>query len=405
MKVLYISSTHAGMHDSSIYYDLMQEFVEKGDDVTVVYAREERLNKETELYTQNNICYLGVKTGNISKNPNLIKKGIATLNIDRLFVRAIRKYLKKETYDLILYSTPPITFIKTLEYFKRTSPEAFIYLMLKDIFPQNAVDIGLMSSRGMLYKMFKKKERKLYTLVDYIGVMSPANQAYILGQEKGLENKVEILPNALKMDLPLTNEGKTYTREYFGIPKDKLVLIYGGNLGLPQAIPFLVQCVDAIKDNDRVFFVVAGSGGQQHLIEDYILREAPQNFKYFGQLALAEYNGLTEVSDVGLIYLDYRFTIPNYPQRLLSYLSAKKPVICATDLATDIGSIAVENDYGFSVPSNDVEQWVTTVNILVENQEKVKEMGQNGYNFLMENYTTNKIYTILNAHVKNKGNL
>jgi glycosyltransferase involved in cell wall biosynthesis len=391
MKVMYISSTHSGMHQSSIYFDLMKEFVDNGHDVTIVYAREKRLNQETDLYEANGMRYLGIKTGNISKNKNVIEKGIATLTIDGMFVKGIKEYLSSESFDLVLYSTPPITFIKTLKYIRKISPNVFIYLMLKDIFPQNAVDIGMMSNKGLLYKMFRNKEKTLYSLVDYVGVMSEANRQYILKQDPELKGRVEILPNAIS----LRDESVEFKRSDFGIPDDKLVLLYGGNLGKPQDIGFVVDCARALEAVEDVYFVIAGSGGQQGLIEAYINQDSPRNFKYLGQLETDKYNALTNLCDVGLIFLDYRFKIPNYPQRLLSYLAVKKPVLCATDSSTDIGTMAVENGYGLAVSSNDVAAWIDAVKYFISNRDAVIEMGNLGYQYMCENFTVDKAYEII----------
>lgn len=165
MNILYISSTHAGMHEKSIYYDLVQEFVRHGHNVTIVYAREKRLGMQTDCYVFNNVKYLGVKTGNMTKNKNLIDKGISLLTVDSLFTKAYNKFLKDDTIDLVLYSTPPITFIKTLKYIKKRSPQVFLYLMLKDIFPQNAVDISMMRENGIIHKFFKAKEKNYIKLL------------------------------------------------------------------------------------------------------------------------------------------------------------------------------------------------------------------------------------------------
>lgn len=391
MKVLYISSTHAGMHQSSIYFDLMQTFVEMGHEVTIAYAREKRLKLPSALYHEHGIRYLGIKTGNISKNKNVIEKGISILTIDGFFAKNLKQYLHGESFDLVLYSTPPITFIKTLKYLKKMSPHAIIYLMLKDIFPQNAVDIGLMSEGGILHKFFKRKERTLYSLVDYIGVMSLENKNYILKQEPYLEGRVEILPNAIKVkDFPIT-----MTRDDFGLPQDKTLLLYGGNLGKPQSIPFIVKCIDALKDRDDIFFVIAGSGAHEALLTAYVQEQKPKHFKYLGQLNSEAYNQLTHLCDVGLIFLDYRFKIPNYPQRLLSYLQAKKPIICATDPNTDIGTIAQENGYGLRVMSNDSVSFVDAVNLLVTHPTLRIEMGQKGYEYMLKHYTVETAYSTL----------
>ena len=53
---------------------------------------------------------------------------------------------------------------------------------------------------------------------------------------------------------------------------------------------------------------------------------------------------LANSCDVGLIFLDKRFTIPNFPSRLLSYMQASMPVLAATDVNTDIGKVIEEGE-------------------------------------------------------------
>lgn len=73
----------------------------------------------------------------------MIEKGINMMLIQQRYIRAIRTFYNQVKFDLVLYPTPPITFLKVVEYVKKRDG-AQSYLMLKDIFPQNAVDIGMM---------------------------------------------------------------------------------------------------------------------------------------------------------------------------------------------------------------------------------------------------------------------
>ncbi|CAM2770378.1 glycosyltransferase family 4 protein [Erysipelothrix tonsillarum] len=399
MKILYLSSTNSGMHRHSIYFDLLTEFKNNGHDVTIVYAREKRLNQATEYYDQFRMHYLGVKTGNLTKNSNLIDKGIATLRIDSQFKRAIKKHLSHETFDLVLYSTPPITLLKTVKYLKTKNPDSVLYLMLKDIFPQNAVDLGFMKQNGPIHRFFSFKERKLYTMFDVIGTMSPANLEYMKKQHPSTTNKLEILPNALAINPDNTLEEPVSIRETYSIRDDQTILLYGGNLGAPQAIPFVIECIDRIKNDSRIIFLIAGSGAKADMITSFIQENNISNTLFLGQLESKVYNSLASQCDIGLIYLDYRFTIPNYPQRLLTYLEAAKPIVCATDVVTDIGKIAEANNYGMRVESNDVEAWYQAVDTLVSDSDLRKKMGANGHHYLMNHYTVAHAYNIIIKHM------
>lgn len=157
---------------------------------------ERRSGRKTVLFKEAGIHILGVQTLNVEKT-NIIEKGLGQVMLEAQFKAALKKYLGHVRFDLILYSTPPITFAKVIEYAKRQNPQAVSYLMLKDIFPQNAVDLGLLKKnglKGMLYRSFRKKEKKLYAISGVIGCMSPANVKFILAHNPEIKpEKVEIV--------------------------------------------------------------------------------------------------------------------------------------------------------------------------------------------------------------------
>lgn len=181
--------------------------------------------------------------------------------MENQFTSAIKKYLSNVKFDLVLYSTPPITFPKVIAYLKRQNPQAMTYLLLKDIFPQNAVDLGMMSKtgvKGVLYRFFRRKEKKLYELSDYIGCMSPANVEYVVRHNPEVDPaKVEVAPNSVDLNV---NANVNSVREKYGLPTDKPIFIYGGNLGKPQGIPFLMECPEANAKRSDCHFVVIGTG-------------------------------------------------------------------------------------------------------------------------------------------------
>jgi hypothetical protein len=110
-----------------------------------------------------------------------------------------------------------------------------------------------------------------------------------------------------------------------------------------------------------------------------------------------DYDKLVKACDVGLIFLDHRFTIPNYPSRLLSYLENKMPVLCATDPNTDIGKIAEENGYGYWCESMIPEDFTSLVNKMLASDRKA--MGEKGYQFLKDNYLVGHTYKTIMKHV------
>ena len=173
MNVLFLTLFEINsIENKGIYEDLLREFVKNKHHVFIVSPTERRNGEQTHIIKQKGCRILKVRTGNIQKT-NIIEKGISTVLLEHQFINAIKRCFRKVKFDLVLYSTPPITLAGAVEYVKKRDG-AKTYLLLKDIFPQNAVDIGMMSKtgiKGVLYKFFRSKEKKLYALCDHIGCM------------------------------------------------------------------------------------------------------------------------------------------------------------------------------------------------------------------------------------------
>lgn len=397
MNVLFL--TIAGfdsIYQSGIYPDLLREFMKNGHEIYVVSSLEKRYKRETEIKNEKKCHILKVKIGNITKS-GTIEKGIATILIETQYKKAIASYFKDIKFDLVLYSTPPITLCNAIEYVKKRDG-AKTYLLLKDIFPQNAVDIGMMSKtglKGMIYKAFRRKEEKLYKISDYIGCMSQANVEYVLKHNPKINsNTVEICPNSVEaIDMSIDEETRIEIRNKYNIPLDKKVFVYGGNLGKPQGIDFMIECLKSQEKNKNVFFLIVGDGTEFGKIDNYVNNDKPLNVRLMKRLPKEDYDKMVGACDVGMIFLDYRFTIPNFPSRLLSYMQAKIPVLAVTDPNTDIGKVIVDGRFGWWCESNDVNKFNNIIQKIMFDDFGVK--GLNGKEYLTDNYTVNIAYKII----------
>ena len=391
----------------SFYEDLLMEFHNRGDRVFVVCAKEKRSHESTgKCVREDGLTIVRVSTGNITGDVSLIEKGISTLNIDRQFKHAIEHYLYDVKFDLILYPTPPITLVNTISYVKKRT-NAKTYLLLKDIFPQNAIDLGLMTQKGikgLIYRYFRRKEQRLYKVSDYIGCMSPANVEYVLKHNSFVsKDQIEVCPNCIKRPnrSPLEKElNDSSLREKYNIPSQATTFIYGGNLGKPQGIPFLMKCLEAEKNNKNAFFLIVGKGSEYGKLNDFINTYGGTNAVLLNYLPKEEYQQLVSSCQVGMIFLDSRFSIPNFPSRILANLIDAQPVIVAADRATDMGDIVEKNGFGFKCNSDDVNSFVKAVDKMINADRKA--MGKSAWNYFINNYTSERGWEIINSHFNKK---
>lgn len=398
MNILFLTLAEIfSIEDRGIYQDLLRKFRDEGHSVYVVTPVERRKKISTNFKEKDGISILQVKTFNIQKT-NIVEKGIGTLAIEFQFLHAVKKYLNKVKFDLILYSTPPITFAKVIEFIKNRD-NAQSYLLLKDIFPQNAVDMEMIKEGGFIHRQFLKKEKRLYQISDTIGCMSEANVAFLKSNNPEVNpEKIEVNPNSIfPISFDYTDLEKEDIRNKYQIPLDKKVLVYGGNLGKPQGLDFLLQTIESYKVED-IYFLIIGDGTEYPRINNWFNTVKPNNAKLMQRLPKNDYDKLLAACDVGLIFLDAKFLIPNFPSRLLSYLEMGLPVLSATDVNTDIGKVLEESGSGLSVKSGNLDD-------MIEKLEKIqsldlKKMGENGRNLLLNNYTVDNSYAIIMNRMK-----
>jgi glycosyltransferase involved in cell wall biosynthesis len=381
------------LEEHSIYSDLLKCFSNNGYNITIVSPVERRYNITTRIRVIDNITFLDVNTLNIQKT-SIFEKGLGTILIKFNYILSIKKYLSNYSYDLVLYTTPPITFYPVIKYLK-FKYKSFCYLLLKDIFPQNAVDLGIIKKNSILYYYFRNQEMKLYKISDFIGCMSKGNLEYILENNKFLnKKKVEVNPNSISLHKTI--------QYYYKKTNQTLRFIYGGNLGKPQGIPFLINAIKACSDIKDIEFIIAGNGTEDYLIKEWLKSDNPKNVTYFPMLPQLEYNKLLMSADIGLICLDKKFTIPNYPSRILSYMEYGMPIICLTDNITDVGKEAKENGYGFWCLSDDYITFKKYVLKLKNNPHLIYQMGKSSIKYLHENFEVSNTFNIIHKHLINK---
>ena len=408
MRILFltIGAVYNFSH-SGAYTDLLKKFAKEGHKVYVVGALEKRNGRATELGIEEGINVLRVRVGNITKT-NLIEKGISTLTLGYLYKKAIDKYWGQFSFDLILYTTPPITIAGLVSKLKKKY-NAYTYLLLKDIFPQNAIDIGILSPKGwkgIVYRYFKYIERQLYSISDKIGCMSNANIDFILKNNKEIaKDKIELCPNTIDFVHESEIHRDDAILEKYKIPKDKYLLLYGGNFGKPQNVDYVIEAIDRCSDIEAVHFILCGSGTEFSKIDLYIKNANPKHVTIIDcLLPYEEYSCLVASCDVGLLFLDYRFTIPNFPSRLLDYMNYGLPVIAATDINTDVGRIIMEENFGWWVESKNPQEFRNLISSIFESkqiEDELQEKSRNARNCLKRNYVTDVAYNAIVRAYKN----
>ncbi|MCR5356950.1 MAG: glycosyltransferase family 4 protein [Lachnospiraceae bacterium] len=410
MNILYLTLKNPVLTEAGIYPDLINALTAAGHKVTIAFADSPANTPQTKIVTECGVRILKVASGEIF-GVGFIKKGINTLKLEPKLKSAIKAFLKDESFDMVLYATPPVTFANVVRFCKKTYG-CRAFLMLKDIFPQNAVDIGLFSKGGPIHKYFRLKEKNLYALSDVIGCMSEGNIRYLKQHDPEIpEDKMILFPNTINPPADegdgQVSKGSAISGEEHGAKEGtepesgnnkKLRLIFGGNLGKPQAIGYLMDVIryDRSPIYDKVEFLFVGNGSEAALVKRVC--DECDNATFYDFMKPDEYDRLMSSCDVGIVSLDARFTIPNYPSRMLSYMAMKKPMIACTDPNTDVKELLTkEANCGLWCRSDDVKGFWDCIEELIDDDRR-KILGQNGRKYLEENFNVTRSVEIIEQY-------
>lgn len=394
MNILFIFARQSEKNNNStLTKDLADEFFEHGNNIVVATLLEKKYKKETTLKFENGYEVLRIRTENYFNISNSIEKGIATFKIPFDLKKGIKKYLKNRKFDLIITHTPFISSEKLIKPLKKYF-NCPAHLILWDIFPQNAKDIGLLNNK-ILFKFLKYKEKKMLETYDYIWCMSQGNLSYMKNNYQYLDSKtLGLLKNwgTIKDKLKVDKE---LIRKKYGYKLKEFIAVFGGNMGKPQKLENIIGLARKILnlENSDIKFLFVGSGSEKERLEKCVKKEGITNIKFINYIPREEYEELIASCDIGLISLDERFTVPNFPSKTTDYFKLSLPILASIDNCA-------KEDYGFFL-QNEVKAGkiaeAGNINDLYKifmelylNENLRKDMGENGRKYY-EKYLSSEV--------------
>ncbi|WP_430809869.1 MULTISPECIES: glycosyltransferase family 4 protein [unclassified Carboxylicivirga] len=396
-KILFISIAWPKRGQANLYTDLMEEFVAQGHDVFVVGTKDADLKMGSDLSKERGMKVVRVASGQIRK-ASYLRKIRSLIVLGTKMKKAINKHYSQYNFDLIIGPTPPITLSYLYKSLKKKYNSPF-YLLLKDIWPQGSVDLKVFRKYSLPWFFFRSHEKRIYKEADFIGCMSPKGAKYVISNNGYIEpSKVEVCPNSIRPKEKHVVIANNDIRQKYNIPSDACVFLFSGNLGIGHGLHFIVDTLKKLLDYPKAYFVIGGSGTQYNYLENELNKLQLKNALLYSWLPREDYEQILQTSDVGLIFL-YRYTSPQFPSRLLSYLEYAKPVLCAVNKETDIGEIVTDYGCGRSVIHGEMADFIKEIKFFSENSDEREQMGEKGRQLLLERYTVKHSYDIIMKHL------
>lgn len=391
MKFLFLVHRYPKNIEGILEKDMIKVFSKNGHEISVVVPNDRKNNEDTYIYDDEKIKVLYVKTGNYQNNVSRLEKIISILTRNFLLKRAIKKHFKNEKFDYIVGYTPFMADFNLIKNLKKYYNSKTL-LMLWDIFPQNAKDLKIIKN-NFVFEYFKYKEKKMYEIFDKVVCNCEGQIEYIL--KNNLKKKEELL---------LVRNSEFIFNDNTKIEDSKkekdIIVIFGGNMGIPQKLENLMLMIKEMKKSNWLKFIFIGNGSEKNKLKKIKEELELENLQILDQVSRFEYEEIIKQSKIAMISLNENYTVPNFPAKVTGYCKVGIPIFASLDECSYkyLGKFIAENNIGAISKAGNIkdmkEKFLHLVNNLEKfSKEKIREVYEREFDI-------NKAYETIIQEIK-----
>lgn len=351
--------------------DLAQELIRQGHEPTVIIPAA-NLPRRWALDDVDGVEVLRLRAPQ-TKDIGHARRAIAEFLLPYAMRRGLSMSpLAATRWDGIAWYSPTIFFGPLIRWLKKRSG-CRSYLILRDLFPDWAVDTGVMR-RGPAYYLLKMVERQQYKAADIIGVQTPANLPYLQRWSQDGDRRIEVLHNWLAVISAQADADLPVLRRLDG----KIVFVYAGNMGQAQGMDCMIELAESLREHSDAVFLFMGRGSDVPRLKRLTEARSLENVIFHEEVEPGQLPGIFSRCDVGLLALDPRHTTHNIPGKFLTYLNARLPVLARVNAGNDLIDLIDTRSVGFVSADVSVQELCGYAERLLADPELRRDMGRRG---------------------------
>lgn len=298
--------------------------------------------------------------------------------------------------DIVLAINPPITttFSAWLIALVRRIP---LVVGIQDIWPDCVILVGQLKNQ-ILVRISRWMERLQYRIACKIVVLSQGMKENLVAKQVP-EQKIISISNWADSDalMPLPKEN-SFSREYN--LEDRNVVLFAGNHGFNAALESVVDAAELIQHISDAEFLLVGEGN----VKNQLFRQAKNaqlsNVRFLSTQPEGKYPEVLAAADIGLVTLRKNLGALSLPSKVYTLMAAARPILAAVPSNSGIRSLVEDADCGICVPPEDPRALADAVQTLLDQKDKLAQMGRNGRAYLEQHFTrriqTDQYHKLLN---------
>jgi len=374
---------------SYMMQELADGLVARGHQVTVVtswpqrnLSRDEESQHFPECREERGVRVVRVKSPSYFKI-GYLARGLIQLNMPRLFLAKIKKYLIGKPDVVVIYS-PPLPLGQLGAQIKKTYGAAFV-LNVQDIFPQNAIDLGILTNK-LLIKFYERMEQDIYRNTDKMTAHTENSTQFLIEHKHVPADKITTVTNWIDTQ-PYQHAQATgrFRRQYH--LEGKFIILFAGIMGPSQNLDFILEVAGQLNDIPELCFLLVGEGSEKSRLQALAKERNLTNVQFEAFISPAEYPCLAKDSYLGLMCLSGKNKTPVIPGKLLGFMAAGLPVVAFLQPESDGHRLIQESRCGYSLDSDNVMAAADLIRKIYREKDTLAPLGQNGFNFVQTHFT------------------
>lgn len=371
MRIVLIADTFPPLRTSGAVQlrDLSREFVRQGHELTVLLPAA-NLSQPWSLEDVDGVQVLRLRAPR-TKDIGYVRRTLGEFWMPFAMRRHLRQSpLAGQRWDGLVWYAPSI-FHGPLAAALKAASACRGYLIIRDIFPEWAVDMGLMG-RGLPYRFFDAVARYQYSVADVIGVQTPGNRGYFDQWLRKPGRKLEVLQNWLGKPAQQPCSIRVDQTSLAG----RKVFVYAGNMGVAQGMDILLDLAERLKSRHDVGFLFVGRGSDAQRLREEALARGLSNVLFCDEIDPDEIPDLYAQCAVGLVALDARHKSHNIPGKFLTYMQSGLPVLANVNAGNDLAQMIREEQIGQVCESNQIDELLQLTEQLLVQIESEAEVSE-----------------------------
>jgi len=360
-------------------FELAEELIKRGHIVSVItswpkYNLDQRLMNRSfmGIEDENGIRVIRVKTLP-HHNVNYLLRALAQLVMPFQFIYKLSQL--RINVDAVVVYSPPLPLALVGVWLK--SKSAKFILNVQDLFPQNAIDLGILKNSCQI-KLFRALERYAYTNSNVITVHSEGNRQSILKEYPLFETKINILHNWVDIEHHRLKKNISIDfRKKWDLNVNNIA-IFAGVMGPSQNLELILSIAKNLRDEKNLLFLLVGDGIERSRLETLAFKRGITNVKFKNFISREDYPDLLKICSIGLVCLSPHNSTPVVPGKILGYMASALPIAAFLHSQSDGHHIIRESNCGVSACSNDLTACTNAMKSLLSRADRFAIIGQSG---------------------------